>query len=202
MSRVQFLFRTTGRAARWCAFAFSWAVLVGCGPGTGGTGTGSTASSLEYFGATPADVCTSDSASALKCPPPPSSNAGAADGIALPTGTTNGSLGIFFSTYVDGLDINLFITESRAILRDRCKRLVFEGDWGVVPVKDARFFGSYTLGENTPPRPGSMTMVRGGQMGTSSLSVVIRDANGEVVLGPVLLGATLVVTNNPAACPR
>ena len=157
---------------------------------------------MDYFEATPSDVCTSDAAAALKCPPQTSNNTGPADGISLPTGPANGSLGIYFSTFADGLDINLFITENHATLRDRCKRLVFDGDWGVAPFNDARFFGTYMLGDKSPPRPGSMTMTREMGAGASRLTVVIRNSQGEVVLGPVLLQATLFVTHNPTACPE
>jgi hypothetical protein len=197
MRPVQLLFRRAGSLALWCTFGWILAIIAGCGPGTGGTGTGQTTTPLDYFGATPANICTSGPASALACPTPGNTGAvGAGDPIAV----ANGTDGVFFST-TEGADINLLLSGNRATLTDRCLSLTFSGDWATVGSNDARFFGEYTTAGTSVAALSSLTAQA---VGTDNkrLSVLLRDANGRVVLGPVTLRRVLVPTSNPAACNR
>jgi len=192
-------------AAVWrCALALSFAVMAGCGPGTGGTGTGgggggggSSPSPLDYFGATPANICTTGPALALACPVP--NNPGAV-GAVNPPSVANGTDGVFFST-TDGADINLVLTGNRAILTDRCLSLTFEGDWATVANLDARFFGQYTTANNATAVLSTLTVQAAG-VDNKSLSIVLRDANARTVIGPVLLVRVFAPTRNPLAYNR
>lgn len=150
---------------------------------------------MDSFGATPANICTTGPTSALACPQP--SNTGAV-GAVNPPSVANGTDGVFFST-TEGADINLTLTGNRAILNDRCLSLNFEGDWGVVGTNDARFFGQYTLGNNTPPVLSTLTAQAVGT-DNKNLSVTLRDATGRVLLGPITLRRVLAPTSNLAAC--
>ena len=193
MSPIQLL----TRAAQWCALAVGLAIMAACGPGTGGTGTGQTSSPLDSFGATPANICTTGPSLALACPPP--GNPGTVGAINPPS-VANGTDGVLFST-IDGADINLVLTGNRARLNDRCLNLTFEGDWGTVGGNDARFFGQYTTGDDAKTTLSSMTAQPAGADG-KSLTVLLRDANERVVIGPVILRRTLVPTSNLAACSK
>ncbi len=197
MSPVQLVVRTAAAAAWRCALLVCLAVMAGCGPGTGGTGTGSTSSPLDFFGATPANICTTGPTLVLACPPP--SNPGTVGAINPPS-VANGTDGVLFST-TEGADINLVLSGNRAILNDRCLSLTFEGDWGTVGGNDARFFGQYTVGSNAATTLSSLTAQTAGT-DNKSLSVLLRDANGRVVIGPVTLRRVFAPTSNPAACNR
>ncbi|MFM8899189.1 MAG: hypothetical protein ACKOF9_04465 [Burkholderiales bacterium] len=187
----------TSNAKWWCSLILSLFVIVGCGPGTGGTGTGQTSSAMDFFGAAPANICTTGPASALACPQP--TNPGTV-GAVIPPSAANGTDGVFFST-TEGADINLGLTGNRANLNDRCLSLNFEGEWGVVGTSEPRFFGQYATGSNTPPTLSTLTVQATGP-DNKSLSLTLRDTNNRVVLGPVTLRRVLVPTNNPAACNR
>ena len=197
MRPVQHLLRRAGAAVLQCAFVLSLAIIAACGPGTGGTGTGSTSSPLDYFGATPANVCTSGPTSALSCPTP--ANTGSVGAINPPS-VANGTYGVFFST-TEGADINLVLSGNRATLTDRCLSLTFDGDWGTVGNNDARYFGQYTIAGTSTAVLSSLTAQAVGP-DNKSLSVVLRDANGRVVIGPVTLRRVLVSTSNLAACNK
>jgi hypothetical protein len=204
MSAGQLLLLAARAAHRVGAFMLALAVLAGCGPGTGGTGTGQTSTPLESFGATPSNICTSPSSTALNCSsqtPPP--NAGVADTITLPTAPSIGTTAINFSVATGDKDINLFMVGHIANLRDRCLDLHFDGEWGTVGARDSRFYGTFTIGANKQPQLASLTIepkdIAGS--GFKGLTVVLRDAAGNVVIEPVLLVRTLLPTTNPSACP-
>jgi hypothetical protein len=197
MSPLQLLTRSVLRLA----LAAGFSIMAACGPGTGGTGTGTaggqTLSALDSFGASGANICTTGPSSVLACPPP--SNPSPVGAINPPS-VANGTDGVLFST-TDGADINLTISGNQAILNDRCLSLAFEGDWGTVGGNDARFFGQYTTAGNAAVTLSSLTAEAAGADG-KGLRVLLRDANGRVVIGPVTLRRTLVPTFNPAACNK
>lgn len=197
MNPVQRLFCATRRTIWWCVGVIGLAVMAGCGPGTGGTGTGPTSSALDYFGAAPANICTTGPNTALACPQP--NNPGTV-GAVNPPSVANGTDGVFFST-TEGADINLLLTGNRATLSDRCLSLTFEGDWGVAGTNDARFFGQYTTSGSTTSALGTLTVQATGP-DNKSLSVLLRDASNRVVLGPVTLRRVPAPTSNPSACNR
>lgn len=197
MSTVQRIAHQAVAAACKCALLVGLAAVVGCGPGTGGTGSGSTSSPLDLFGAMPANICASGPSSALACPTP--TNPGAVDLEPSPA-SVNGTDGVLFST-TEGADIELVLTQNRATLNDRCLNLVFEGDWGTIAGTNARFFGQHTIGSNPTPILSSLT-VQEVDAEIKGLNIILRDANGRVVIGPVTLGRALAPTSNPAACNR
>jgi hypothetical protein len=204
MNTGQLSLRTGRTTNLGCALMLALALLAGCGPGTGGTGTGQTSTPLESFGATPANICTSAPSTALNCPPQtPPGNTGAADTVTLPTTPNNGTSAVIFSTTTDGQDINLFMVGNIANLRDRCLGLLFEGEWGTVDMHDSRFYGTFTTGDKKEPQLASLTIEAKEIPGREfkGLMVVLRDAAGKEVVGPVLLRPTIILTSNPSACP-
>jgi hypothetical protein len=92
------------------------------------------------------------------------------------------------------------VTGNRVALAARCLGLRFEGDWGVVGGNEARYFGRYSFGPDGQSVLASLTVQAAGSDGRS-LSALLRDAEGRVVLGPVLLRRVLFPVSNPAACP-
>jgi hypothetical protein len=195
MRPVQHLLQRAGAAVLRCAFFLSLAIIAACGPGTGGTGTGTTPSALDYFGATPANVCTSGPSSALACTE--TSNPGTV-GAVIPPSPGNASERPLIFANGSG-NINLFLEDNRASLIERCSTLTFDGNWGVTSNKDAKFFGEYTTANNGTRVLASLSASSVGFEG-KSLEVTLRDASGQVTLGPVKLDRVFGPTNNPAAC--
>ncbi|XVJ68932.1 MAG: hypothetical protein HEQ39_04195 [Rhizobacter sp.] len=195
MSLVQHLFLRARTAALWCAFVCGLAVIAGCGPGTGGTGTGQSSSALDYFGATPANVCTSGPTSALACTEP--SNPGAVGAVIQPSPGNASERPLIFAN--GSGNINLFLEDNRATLIERCSNLKFDGNWGVTGNKDARFFGEYTTANDGTSVLATVTALATGADG-KSLEVTLRDASGKATIGPVKLDRVFGPTSNPAAC--
>lgn len=189
----------TVRATRWAALVAATLFLSGCGPGTGGTGNGENTNTapLDYFGAVPANVCLTGPVSALACTP--AGNTGAVGAVAPPS-IPSGSDGILFADVTGTNDVAAAVTSNRVALTARCLGLRFEGDWGVAGGDDARYFGRYSFGPDGQSVLASLTVQAAGSDG-KSLSALLRDAEGRVVLGPVLLRRVLFPVSNPAACP-
>lgn len=159
--------------------------LVACGPGTGGSGDGDNA--LLRFGASAATVCTSSIAGSLDCPP---TTSGA---------PTSGTAMVFYSDTTAGNNVAVRLQNNGIELSARCLGLQFEGQWGIVAPNDARFFGTFT--NPTSPRPtlGSLTVGMGAN--SQELFVLLRDAEGRVVLPATVLRRVSAPVANPAACP-
>jgi hypothetical protein len=187
----------TVRAARWAALVAAMLFLPGCGPGTGGTGNGENTAPLDYFGAAPANVCTTGPVSALACPP--GGNTGAV-GANEPPSASSGSDGVLFADVTGTNDVAVGITGNRVALTARCLDLHFEGDWGLAGGSDGRYFGRYRFGPDGQSVLASLTVQAAGS-DNKSLSALLRDHEGRVVLGPLLLRRVLVPVSNPAACP-
>lgn len=143
----------------------------GCGPSSGGTGTGA---ALASFNATAGNVCAAEFGALIGC----------AGGSAI---TNPGDLGpgttmTLFADLASGGNVAVTFQAHSVQLRARCQRLAFEGDWGIAASNDARFFGSYVIESNGQQVPASISVqtVAGGE-----LQLVLREADGRVVLGPV-----------------
>ncbi len=193
-----------GRTARRGALSVALAafVLSGCGPGTGGTGTGDTGngvssvSALEYFGASPANVCLSGPASALACPPPGNTGSVGAEQPSVPFGTD----GVLFADTPSSDNTVLSLGGNRATLTSRCQSLSFEGDWGAIGGNNPRYFGHYTVGRDGRQTLSTLTIQASGADG-KSLTATLHDREGRVVLGPVLLRRVVIPVPGATACP-
>jgi len=179
-------------AAAWWAAIAAVATLAGCGPGTGGTGTGPGAS-LSLFDATAASICASDLAAQIACP-------ASATNPSQPDATRGTSVVLFADT-AQGGNIAVQIEESRIELSARCQRLRFTGDWGITAASDARFFGSYVIEPLGPAVVASLSVQAAPGARNGEVTIVVREVDGRVVLGPVVLQRVPVPVAEPAACP-
>jgi hypothetical protein len=179
------------------AALLSLTLLGGCGPGTGGTGTGGETGSvyLGAFAAQPASVCGTALAQVLQCGP---INTGTASGNSDPI--LQGTLVTNFNDAANGGDISVAIEANSIQLESPCKKIRFEGDWGIAAMNDARFFGRFTTAQSTTPAPGTLSVESIDQLG-ASLAVTVRQADGRIVLGPVVLARVPVLAPQPATCP-
>ena len=167
------------------------ACVAGCGPGSGGTGTGETVSAFARFGATSANLCASSVAPALAC------IAGSSSAPINPEQQV--STMVNFSDVALGGNISVAIQANSIELSERCRKLHFLGDWGITAANDARFFGSYTLGSMNAVIA-SLSVQPAASGSANELSVVMRDADGRVVLGPVTLQRVASMVPAPV-CP-
>jgi hypothetical protein len=172
------------------------ASLGGCGPGTGGTGIGGELSSIHLgpFSAQPASVCGTPFAQVLDCTAPVNGAASGGDPTLQGTVLTN------FSDAAKGGDISVAIEANSIQLESPCKQIRFEGDWGIAALNDARFFGRFTTAQSATPAPGTLSVEAMGVSG-ASLAVTVRQADGRIVLGPVVLERVPAQVAQPAVCP-
>lgn len=166
--------------------------VAGCGPGSGGTGSGEDSPYFAVFGARSANICTATIAGTLACP--------ISVGVASAPADNPGSAMVNFSDVAQGGHISVAIQSNRIDLSERCRKLYFMGDWGITASDDARFFGSYTL-DNMAAVPGSLSVQSGSGNQANELQVVVRDAEGRVVLGPVTLQRVAAPATPTLACP-
>ena len=159
--------------------ALALAALQACGPGVGGSGTGQ---GLDAFGATSAALCGSDLAAVLACPPSSASPSG-----------DNGSGTVFFADTVDGSRVVVTVQGNSIELGAPCARISFRGQWGLVAGQAARFYGFNGEGAAAQPAQVRASLASGG------LLLTVLDANGNVLLGPVLV-TVRVSAATPAGC--
>lgn len=183
------LWRVRARHTALAAAAALALLAAGCGPGTGGTGDGEGQSVLGAFGASTAGLCTSAINDALACAP------GSAQAPDMQQGTSM----VFFSDTAAGNNVAVRIQDNHLQLAARCQNLQFEGDWGIVALNDARFFGTYTASATPTPTLATLTVQSAGV--NAELVALLRDASGLLLLGPVLLQRVAAPVTNPAACP-
>jgi hypothetical protein len=156
-------------------------LFAGCGPGVGGTGTGDTA--LAAFDANGASVCGGAFAAELACP-------------SLPTGPA--ATGTEPVQFVDAAgQVKLDVNGNLATLDAACPRLRFNGEFGVRKGGTEGFFGSYEVDDNgmrvlaalsAVPQPGG------------ALTIELRDVDGRVAVGPVLLRRATAPLPPPNPC--
>lgn len=157
--------------------------LTGCGPGVGGSGTGQeSVQALVVFDAKSASVCGTALAQGLQC---------TATAVADGTATT---------TFVDratGGQVTATLQGDTLELDARCQHLRFSGVWGVNSAGLARFYGTVlndTTGVRVPAQV-AVTAVSGG------LQVVMLDAAGRELLGPLEMVPPAAVSGSLPACP-
>jgi len=176
-----------------CSAALLGLLLAACGPGTGGSGSPvGPGSTLGVFGATASNVCAGSLAPSLNC-----------TSGAVGSPTLEGTQMVLYSDTLAGNNVAVSLKGNQVELNSRCQGLRFEGDWGITATTDARFFGSFTA-PGTPPTLAALTVqTAGGTAGASQTDLVIllRDAGGKLLLGPVLLQRVAAPVTNPASCP-
>lgn len=158
--------------------------LAACGPGSGGSGDGESA--LARFGATGAPLCSSDIGNALDCP-------------VLGSGNPSGTTMVFYSDIGSGNNVAVRVDGNALQLSARCLGLQFDGHWGIAAHNDARFFGTYT--GPSAPQPALASLTVGAGANNQELFVLLRDFEGRVLLGPVLVRRVSAPVANPSACP-
>lgn len=160
------------------------AALSGCGPTTGGTGTGDSIT-LADFGAHPASTCASTIATSLLC---------------VGTGTASdgpGTAAVVFAGSAGSGDYTLQVQGNRAELTSRCNGWQFSGEWGVLASGEARFLG----GAASAPGAGVVRAQLVVQQLPGGLQVLLLDADGRTLLGPLLLQRMDAPPVSPPVCP-
>lgn len=168
----------------WLASAWMLGMLLfaGCGPGVGGTGTGDAA--FAAFSASAASVCSGVIAAELTCPLGPAGPA------------ATGTLPILF---VDAAgQVTLELNGNLATLDASCLRLHFSGEFGRGTAGAQGFFGSYEIDANGIDVLAALTAVPVAAGG--ALTVELRDVDGRVAVGPVLLHRVTGPLPAPKAC--
>lgn len=168
------------------------AALAGCGPGSGGTGTGMT-TGLAAAGATAANVCNSGFANLLAC----GANATV---VALPGDIGPGTDMTRYADIASGGNVAVSFQANSVQLQSRCQRISFNGDWGITGGSDARFFGGYVI-ETVGVEVRSSVSVQSLPGRNDTLQIVLREADGRVVLGPLVVQKVAAPVAQPAACP-
>ena len=182
MSTIEWLSQRPRAALGWLATLLA-AVLAGCGPGVGGTGTGDTASALAYFGANPASLCSSELAALAAC-----RNDGTT-ATAVP-----GAAPVLLVDAAAGARVRVRLYEDSAELVEACAPLEFRGQWGVIAGQAGRFYG------HTDPDVAPAPALLEAQPSGTGLRLTLRDAEGRVLLGPVIVTATAAPPGTPV-CP-
>jgi hypothetical protein len=166
------------------ACALGMLVFVGCGPGVGGTGTGATA--FDAFQVSAVSVCEGAIAAELACPQPPV--------VAGPA--TTGTQPVRF---VDAAgQVTFEVNGNVAVLEVVCQRLRFNGEFGIGAGSAEGFFGSYVVdgsGMNVLAALSAVPVAGGG-----ALTIELRDAEGRVIVEPVLLPRATTVLPAPNPC--
>ena len=173
--------RSTFRSASAALLAVIAAFVIGCGPSTGGTGTGASVVGLQHFQATPQSLCGAAVSTAAGC---------------LSTSPNLDRPPAYFASGTG--DVVATIDDNDVVIDARCARLVFEGTWATSAARGARFYGAILVG--TPVvdlAPATAAMQTAGD-GTS-LEFTLRDANDQLLLGPVVL-ARVDILPNPPSC--
>jgi hypothetical protein len=175
----------------WKAWLVSAAIaaslsLAGCGPGVGGTGTGGAA--LTAFGATAASVCGSAFALELGCAQAPAP---------APSGAIGSSMGTLPVQFVDASGrITLDLDGNAATLLSSCLKLRFDGDFSHAASGDA-FFGTVHVDASNGDALASLIAAPASGGG---LTVELRDVDGKMLLGPVVLQRAVVPVPAPSGC--
>lgn len=176
-----------------CAACLAW--LAACGPGTGGTGTGETTSLyLGVFGASAGNVCTSAFGGTLSCTDTP---AGAGSGGS--TATTGGTFAVHFTDSEGGGEVHVVIDGNTLHLEARCGGLRFEGDWGITGSGEARFFGSFGSFDTAATTPATLAVELVPGL-SGALRLTLRQADGRLLLGPLVLLRVAAAVTAPADC--
>ena len=153
------------------ALAGVWSLwLAACGPGVGGTGTGEGQIALASFGATSQALCSGELAPVLAC----------LTGASLAT-PAQGTAPLHFADTLDGRQVRVRIEGNEIEFQASCVRVHFRGTWGAQAGQAARFFGS--VAPDTAPSPATLQAQTSG----TGLQLTLRDAQGGLLLGPLLV---------------
>lgn len=167
-------------ALGWLAMLMA-AFLGGCGPGVGGTGTGDTAAALVYFGASPASLCSSEIAALVPCQH---------DGtMATPV---PGAAPVFLADAAEGARVRVRLQDDTIEVVETCTPLEFRGQWGVIAGQSGRFYGHAD--------PEAVPATLEAQASGAGLLLTLRDGEGRVLLGPLVVTAMAAPPETPA-CP-
>ena len=150
--------------------------LTACGPGVGGTGTGQSAADLVVFGATATSVCAAPLAGSLSC--------------GTDTVIVVSSAGTEPVRYIDtalGANTLVDFRDNSVHVSAQCQRLDFIGDWGVTATQDQRYFGSVLLNGQLNRMPATLLVQADPASPSGDLIAVLRDAQGRLLLGPLVL---------------
>lgn len=168
-----------GRGGFWLLLLPLLLAASGCGPGVGGTGTGE-GFALDFFGARAMSVCTASFASELKCP----------SRIVVGPMSVDLSGGSEPVVWVDNPEDGRFtarISASDVDFLAHCENVRFQGTWGTTSKTkvegDGNFFGYYTVPGLDLALPGTLSV----ESDEAGLTYVLRNAEGQVLLGPLTL---------------
>lgn len=157
--------------------------FAGCGPGVGGTGTGGAA--FVAFGASATSVCNGAIAAELACSQAP-----------VPSGP--GATGTLPVQFVDAAgQITLDVNGNLAELEASCLRLRFNGEFGRGAGGAEGFFGSYEVDGNGIDVLAALSAV---PVAGGALTIELRDIDGHVAVGPVLLRRATAPLPAPNPC--
>jgi len=170
--------RTTLRSA---GVALLAALVIGCGPSTGGTGTGAAVVGLQYFQATPQAVCGATVSAAVGC------NATSPNADRPP---------VYFASA--DASVVATIDDNDIVVDARCARLVFEGTWATSAARGTRFYGAILVGTPVTDLAPATAATQTAGDGTG-LTLTLRDATDQLLLGPVAL-ARVDALPSPPGC--
>ncbi len=161
--------------------AIAIAQAAGCGVGLGGTGTGAAA----VFQASPASVCGSDFAGQLDCP--------------APTGAqTPSPAGTPIVRFVDASGLLVLEIEGNdARLDGACQKLHFDGSYGTRSAAAPGFFGVYTVEGIAAEGFAALSVA---EAGAGGLTIELRDAAGQVLIGLATLQRASGTLPAPGPC--
>ena len=165
------------------------ALLAGCGPTTGGTGTGESVITLASFGASATSTCSAPYAGALAC--------GATSLTPASPAQLPGTAPVVFVGDAASGPYVLTMQDNHAVLQSRCSAARFEGDFGVLPGGELRFFGGWT-GAGAGATQRAQLWLQAERDGSLLLQVL--DADGRVLLGPLPLRRAAAVPTDAPAC--
>ena len=164
--------------------------LPGCGPGVGGTGTGESAAELVLFGASVASVCNAPLAGSLSC----DTSATAIEPLA-------GTQPVRYLDAAQGANTLVDFKDNSVHLVATCQRLDFIGDWGVTSAQDQRYFGSVLVVGQITRMPATLLVQADPASLSGDLIAVLRDAQGKLLLGPLVLKRAPLPLPVAPACP-
>jgi len=174
------------RAGLASAWTLAMVVFAGCGPGVGGTGTGTGTTAFDAFHVSAASVCEGALAAQLDCASPPAAMGPVAAGTQP----------VRFADIAG--QVTLELNGNLATLDALCLRLHFGGEFGVDAGSVEGFFGSYDIGGSGMNRLAALSAVP--MAGGGVLTVELRDADGSVVVKPVLLQRVTTMLPAPSPC--
>lgn len=166
-------------------------LTAACGPGVGGTGTTEPVD-LSAFAASAASVCAATFAGQLSCTPGQNSVT-SADG--QPVGTQP----VRFVDRQLGANLLVVFADNGVQLTARCRQIDFSGTWGTLKGSDPRYYGTQLVAGQLSRSLATLTV----QPSTGgALSAVLRDADGQIMLGPLdLVPAPVPMPEAPACSP-